>query len=86
MHTKESIYQQLQSILAELFEIPPEDVKLQSDLYDDLDIDSIDAVDMAIKLTELTGRKIQPSDFRDIRSVSDVVDAVYALVQVEAVS
>lgn len=83
MHTKESIYEQLKTILAELFEIEPADVTMQSHLYQDLDIDSIDAVDMAVKLNELTGRKIQPSDFKDIRTVEDVVEAVYALVQTE---
>ncbi len=83
MYTKESIFEQLQAILAELFEIEPGEVSLQSHLYEDLDIDSIDAVDMAVKLNELTGRKIQPSDFKDIRTVQDVVDAVYTLVHTE---
>jgi acyl carrier protein len=83
MHTKEAIFQQLQGVLNELFEIPAQEISLESNLYEDLDIDSIDAVDMAVKLTELTGQKIQPSDFRDIRTVSDVVEAVHALVQAE---
>ena len=83
MYTKESIYEQLKAILAELFEIEPADVTMQSHLYQDLDIDSIDAVDMAVKLNELTGHKIQPSDFKGIRTVEDVVEAVYALVQTE---
>lgn len=81
MHSKESIYEQLVDILNELFEIPGSDIKPESNLYDDLDIDSIDAVDMAVRLNELTGQKIQPSDFRDIRTVNDVVEAVYGLIQ-----
>lgn len=81
MHSKETIYEHLQAILIELFEIEPGDISPEANLYEDLDIDSIDAVDMAVRLNELTGHKIQPSDFRDIRTVNDVVDTVYALVQ-----
>ena len=83
MRDKESIYEQLKIILAELFEIEPEMVSRQARLYEDLDIDSIDAVDMAVKLNELTGKKIQPADFKDIRSIDDVVNTVYALVHSE---
>ncbi len=83
MQNKEAIYEQLKIILAELFEIEPEAVSLQSNLYEDLDIDSIDAVDMAVKLNELTGKKIQPSDFKEIRTVNDVVETVHALMQTE---
>jgi acyl carrier protein len=83
MHSKESIYEQLTLILEELFDIDPETVTRQSRLYEELDIDSIDAVDMAVKLNELTGKKIEPADFRDIRTVNDVVDVVYALMQTD---
>ena len=86
MHNKEAIYEQLKIILAELFDIEPDAVNPQSKLYEDLDIDSIDAVDMAVKLNELTGKKIQPSDFKSIRTVDDVVAAVHALVQTEPAS
>ena len=86
MHTKESIYDYLVSILTELFEIAAEDVTPAASLYEDLDVDSIDAIDMIVKLKELTGKKIQPSDFKHVRTVQDVVDAVYALVNDEAPS
>jgi acyl carrier protein len=47
-------------------------------LYEDLDLDSIDAVDLIVKLSELTGRKISPEAFRSVRSVGDVVVCVEA--------
>ena len=37
-----------------------------------LDLDSIDAVDMMIKLQELTGCKVSPEDFKGVRTVGDV--------------
>jgi len=86
MRDKESIYEQLKLILAELFEIEPAMVSRQAKLYEDLDIDSIDAVDMAVKLNELTGKKIQPAEFKNIRTIDDVVNTVYALVHTEPVS
>lgn len=80
MHTKESIYQYLENIIVELFEVEASEISLSSRLYEDLDIDSIDAVDMVVKLKTLTGKKrIEPADFKSVRTVEDVVEAVYAL-------
>jgi len=84
MHTKESIYEHLKNIMSELFEIEPDTVRPDARLYEELDIDSIDAVDMIIKLKDLTGKKMQPADFKNVRTVQDVVDAVYALVNNDA--
>ena len=83
MQNKEAIFNSLKGILQELFEVEPSDIALTSHLYEDLDIDSIDAVDMIVKLKELTGKKLQPSDFKQVRTVQDVVDAVYALLNEE---
>lgn len=79
MYTKEKIYSFLQETLVSLFEIAPEAISPDANLYEDLDIDSIDAVDLTVKLKEFTGRRIQPSDFKQVRTVQDVVDAVYEL-------
>jgi acyl carrier protein len=49
-------------------------------LYEDLDFDSIDAVDMIVRLKEITGKAVKPEDFKTARSISDVVEAVYKLV------
>lgn len=81
MRTKEDILEKLKSVLAELFEVEPANVTLTSHLYEDLDLDSIDAVDLVIKLKELTGKMVNPDDFKNVRSVSDVVDVVYKLIQ-----
>lgn len=79
MQSKEAVYDSLKDILQELFEVEAADISLTSNLYEDLDIDSIDAVDMIVKLKEITGKKLQPSDFKQVRTVQDVVDAVYNL-------
>lgn len=79
MYTKEKIYSFLQETLVSLFEIAPENITPDANLYEDLDIDSIDAVDLTVKLKEFTGRRMQPSDFKQVRTVQDIVDAVYDL-------
>ncbi len=79
MRTKEEIFDYLQNVLVELFEIDRAKITREANLYQDLDIDSIDAVDLVLKLKEITGKKIQPDDFRHVRTVDDVVNAVHAL-------
>lgn len=76
---KDEIYQQLGTILEETFEIEPEDMSLESNLYEDLDLDSIDAIDLVVKIQEVTGTKVKPEDFKAARTVNDVVEIVSAL-------
>jgi acyl carrier protein len=66
----------LVSVLVEMFEIDPALITPAAHLFDDLDIDSIDAVDLVVKIRELTGRKVKPEEFKQVRTVNDVVDAV----------
>jgi acyl carrier protein len=77
--SREEILAYLRQILVELFELKPEQIVPEANLYTDLDIDSIDAVDLILRLKELTGRKIQPQTFKNVRTVGDVVDAIEAL-------
>lgn len=79
MQNKESIHQHLQDIMLELFEIDKSRATLDAKL-EDLDIDSIDAVDMMVKLKELTEKRLSPEDFKHVRTVGDIVNAVYQLV------
>lgn len=74
--SKEEITAWVVDLLAEMFELNKEGLSLQSNLYADLDIDSIDAVDLAVKLKQLTGRRLQPQVFKSIRTIGDIVDAL----------
>jgi acyl carrier protein len=76
--TKEEIFARLSAVLVESFNIPAEKITLAARLYEDLDIDSIDAVDMMVQLRSLTERRLQPEAFRTVRTLGDVVDALYA--------
>ena len=76
MKSRENLLHTLQNILAEMFELEPRDIALDSHLKEDLDIDSIDAVDLMVKLREVTGQRIQPDDFKNARTVGDVVETL----------
>jgi len=79
MHNREAIQTQVTAVMSELFELDASDITLESRLYEDLDIDSIDAVDLMVELKKLTGKKIKPEDFKSVRSLGDIVDAVEKL-------
>ncbi|EKD91933.1 MAG: hypothetical protein ACD_29C00294G0001 [uncultured bacterium] len=78
MHAnKDEIFHELKKVMHELFEIDPNTIQLDSNLYDALDLDSIDAVDLIAHLQTLTGRKFNPEEFKSVRLVSDVIDVIY---------
>jgi acyl carrier protein len=77
--TDDDILARIRDIFHENFEIEPERVTPEAHLFEDLDLDSIDAVDLAIKLQEMTGRRIKPEEFKQVRTVADVIGAVNSL-------
>ena len=77
--TREEILAKLAAFLEEMFEVPAEKITLEAKLFEELDLDSIDAVDLVVKLQELTGKKIKPEQFKTVRTVGDVVDRVHEL-------
>jgi len=76
VQTKEELFSKLQGYLEELFEIPKEKITLEAKLFEDLDLDSIDAVDLIVKLQELTGSKLKPEEFKSVRTVGDVIAVI----------
>ena len=78
--TKDDIYVWVVDVLHEMFELDKSSITPGANLYTDLDIDSIDAVDLAVKLKEETGKRLQPEVFKAVRTVQDVVDALANLI------
>lgn len=79
MLSKDEVYGRLARYLTEMFEVPEEKIRPDARLYEELDLDSIDALDLVVKLQEITGRRISPHEFKTVRTVGDVVDRVTAL-------
>ncbi|THB67350.1 MAG: acyl carrier protein [Gammaproteobacteria bacterium] len=80
MQTREEIFDMVADLLEELFEVDKSTITMETNLYEDLDIDSIDAVDLVVKLKTVTGKKIQPDEFKTVRTMENVVDVVSGLV------
>jgi len=79
MKTKAEILDMLSDVLVEDFEIDRDDITAEANLYEDLDLDSIDAVDLVVRLRAITGRKIEPEVFKQVRTVGDVIEAMETL-------
>ncbi|MFC4764800.1 acyl carrier protein [Dyella koreensis] len=75
----EDILARLRQVLHDTFEIEPARVTPSAHLFTDLELDSIDAVDLAIQVQDMTGTRIKPEDFKSVRTVSDVVATVKTL-------
>lgn len=78
MKTREEILAHLRSVMVETFELDVLDLTEEADLRDTLGLDSIDAVDMAVKIQEYTGTKPSFLDLTNLRTLSDVVDLIQA--------
>ncbi len=82
--TKTELFDHIAGLLTDSFEIDRALVAPTARLHDDLDIDSIDAVDLIVQLKPLLGRNLQPDAFKSVRTVQDVVDVVHGLLPGQA--
>lgn len=80
MKTRDDILAHVREVLAELFEVDPARVTLEAHLYNDLEIDSIDAVDLIDRIRRYTGRKVSGEDFRAVRTIGDLVSVIERIV------
>lgn len=82
--TKDEIFEELKRHLVELFEVPAASITMAARLVEDLDLDSIDAVDLILKIQELTKVRIDPETFKSVRTLGDVVERVHAILVQDA--
>lgn len=82
--TRDELYAKLVEVLERTFDIEPERIHLDARLGEDLDIDSIDAVDLIVQLKPLLGSSLKPEAFKTVRTVQDVVDVVHGLLPNQA--
>ncbi len=74
--SRQELDEKICQIMGEMFEIPREKLTAEARLFEELGLDSIDAVDLVVKVQELTGRRVDEADLRRVRTVRDVVDIV----------
>ena len=72
--SREELLTTIVRTISESFEIDASRIQVESLLYEDLDLDSIDAIDMAVKMQEITGRRVDERALRGLRTVGDVLN------------
>lgn len=73
---QEEIFEILKSALVQLFEIDEAKITPQTRIYEDLQIDSIDAIDLIDHIKRKTGYRLMPEDFKNVKTLEDIVNAV----------
>jgi acyl carrier protein len=77
---KDEIFAMIKEVLVDTFELNPDSISERSRLNEDLDLDSIDAADLIVKLQQEISIKIDAEVFKQVRTLGDVVDALLPLV------
>ncbi|QEY11856.1 MULTISPECIES: acyl carrier protein [unclassified Cellvibrio] len=83
IHTRDSLLTRIADILQEQFDVEPGSITLDSRLREDLDIDSIDAVNLMIELKSITAKKITLENFHQVKTIGDLIDAILAFLSQE---
>ena len=81
MQKYDEIYQAVKDILVSDFECEAEKITPDVSLFEELDLDSIDAVDLIVRLQKITGLKVKTEDFKQIRTLDDVVRVIERLIR-----
>lgn len=79
--TRDEVFTEIVRILSDSFELEPSRIQRSSTLYEELDLDSIDAIDIFTQLREMTGRRPDPADARRVRTVDELIDFVFAEIE-----
>ena len=64
----------LKNIIANNFGVKKEEIKMESNLQDDLGLDSLDAVELSMAIEEETGKEIPDEEFQKFITVEDLIN------------
>jgi acyl carrier protein len=76
---KDAIYEKIKELMVSEFKLNADSISLEKHLSNDLQLDSLDIVDLLLRLSDYIGKKIDPTLFKDVRTVQDLVDSVIPL-------
>ncbi len=70
---RQNMFSQIADYLVSSFDVPRDLITPDADLVDQLNLDSIDAIDLMVRIQEITGRKVSPDEFKSVRTINDVL-------------
>ncbi|MCZ4618291.1 acyl carrier protein [Rhodococcus qingshengii] len=77
--TQETIVTELAQIIEEVTGIEPSEIGIGTSFVDDLGIDSLSMVEIAVQTEDKYNVKIPDEDLMGLRTVGDVVDYIHTL-------
>jgi acyl carrier protein len=77
VNTPEQLLAFLRRVLEKEFEVPAEEVRPEAKLVADLDLDSVDAMVIALRLEEETGLELTDDELKSLDTVASVVALVH---------
>ena len=77
MQSKDQILRWVMDTLKSEFQLRDEDLHPGAHLIDDLDLDSIDAVDLAVSVEQELGLSLTEAELKSIQTVQDVADLIH---------
>jgi acyl carrier protein len=75
------LLEKMREILAQDFDVDPASVIPGARFAEDLDLDSIDAIDLLIKMKQYTNGKVDPVLFKNARTIQDIITILLPLMQ-----
>ncbi len=75
--SKDEIFKRLRDVLVAGFELRDEQIVPTARLIDDLELDSLDLVDFAVRLEQRVDLEIAEDELKGIKTVQDIVDLAY---------
>jgi acyl carrier protein len=79
--SKEEVAEWVAGMLVRQFEVPAAAIELDAHLFEDLDLDSIDAIDFLVTLEEAGGLRVDEDELRALRYFRDLVELVHGKLQ-----
>ena len=66
----------VKKVLIDEFEVEEEKITLEASFYDDLELDSLDAIDLIVTLNNFYNIEVEPTESEEIRSIQNLIDIV----------
>ena len=76
---REELFKHVKETLIKEFECDESMIVPEARFYEDLDLDSIDAVDLVVRLRNEWKLEVSSEDFKSIRTVGDLLDVLERL-------
>ncbi len=72
----EEVLVEVKKVLVEEFEVEEEIITVEATFYEDLRLDSLDAIDLIVTLNNFYNIEVEPTESEEIRTIQNLIDIV----------